>query len=400
MKIKRICFVIPEGLPVPAVKGGAIETLIEQIINKNEKNKKFLITVICVNNDLAKEKAKKYKYTEFVNIGMYKKTLLYSLKNNSARVVKKTINIKIPILKKYDKMVEKYLISNANKFDLIINESSNFYAFKKVAKIVGKDKLVAHLHCYVKADKYLDDSYGNIITVSEYIKNKWLETSKIDKTKVHVLKNGISTEKFIKGISIEEKNKLRKQLNLCEDDFIVLYCGRIVPVKGIKELMQAIIKIKNKKVKLLIIGSPKFGLKEKSKYLKDVENIVAENKEKILFTGFIDNNLLYKYYEISNISVIPSVYEDPAPLVPIESMAAGKASIVTNSGGAWEYVTEACSIKVIKENNLIEQLSEKIEYLYKNKDLVKNMEKNSLIISKQYNDEKFYENFSNIINLL
>lgn len=396
MDIKKICFVLPEGLPVPAVKGGAIETLIEDIIIINEEKKEFLFTIICVNDIEAKEEAKKYKYTKFINIGPFKCTRTYRIKSIICRAINKIFKVKIPLLKKYDKCVEQYLINNGEKFDLIINESSNFYGFKNVSNALGKEKIMAHLHCYVRADKYLDSTYGNIITVSDYIKNKWMETSKMNTDNVLVLKNGIDLSKFNKSVDEYEKKELKDKLKLSDDDFIVMYCGRIVPEKGIKELMEAIIAIRNTNIKLLILGSPKFGIKCSSNYLNYVNKIVGENMNRIIFTGFLDNKLLYKYYSIANISVIPSIYEDPAPLVPIECMAAGKASIVTNSGGAWEYVNDKCSIKVDKEGDLVNQLKEKIVYLMNNPDDIRKMEEEAVITSKIHNNYNFYENFKSI----
>ena len=41
MKLKKCAIVIPGFLPVPATKGGAVEVLIEELINGNEIEKKF-----------------------------------------------------------------------------------------------------------------------------------------------------------------------------------------------------------------------------------------------------------------------------------------------------------------------------------------------------------------------
>ena len=37
--MKNICFITQCSLPVPTVKGGAVETLVEYIINQNEIEK-------------------------------------------------------------------------------------------------------------------------------------------------------------------------------------------------------------------------------------------------------------------------------------------------------------------------------------------------------------------------
>ena len=35
--MKKICIICVSGFPVPAVKGGAIETLVQELIDENEK---------------------------------------------------------------------------------------------------------------------------------------------------------------------------------------------------------------------------------------------------------------------------------------------------------------------------------------------------------------------------
>ncbi len=64
----KTIIVSPCGLPIPAVKGGAVLTLIESIIIQNEINKKMELTVIGVHDKEAVEKSKKYKNTNFIFI--------------------------------------------------------------------------------------------------------------------------------------------------------------------------------------------------------------------------------------------------------------------------------------------------------------------------------------------
>ena len=66
-----------------------------------------------------------------------------------------------------------------------------------------------------------------------------------------LLYNGIDTEKFNVNIDIEKE---RKKFNIKKEDRVFLYTGRIVKEKGIKELVLAFNKIKNKNYKLIIVG--------------------------------------------------------------------------------------------------------------------------------------------------
>ena len=64
----KIAIIGPQGLPVPAVKGGAIETLIDVITKENENKKTLNIDIYTVfDKDALKESHKYYK----VNIFFY-----------------------------------------------------------------------------------------------------------------------------------------------------------------------------------------------------------------------------------------------------------------------------------------------------------------------------------------
>ena len=312
------------------------------------------------------------------------------------RGIRKYTKIPLHIKSSYMKSIEKYLLSSHEQFDYIINESCDFYGFRKISKKFGRSKVWAHAHCYVRADWYIDSMYGRIIAVSEFIKAGWLKTSKRLSSDIIVLKNGIEIERFEKNVEEGQLEKLRQEMGVGKDDFIILFCGRIVPQKGIKELLSAVINLGDPLIKLIIVGSPQFALKTNSKYLNEVKQMVNNNKENIRFSGYIDNKDLYKYYALADISVVPSTYEDPAPLVPIESMASGTPMIISNTGGAWEYVDESCAIKVVKEKNFVENLQQAILIFKNDKQRCKRMGISAYERGKLFTAMKYYLNFAEL----
>ena len=69
----KIAIIGPQGLPVPPVKGGAIETLIDVVLRENEKEKKLDIDVYTIYDKDAMEYSKKYKEVNFIYLCKYKK---------------------------------------------------------------------------------------------------------------------------------------------------------------------------------------------------------------------------------------------------------------------------------------------------------------------------------------
>ena len=64
--MKKICIVVPPNLPMPPVKGGAIETLMQYIADVNEIERKLDITFISLWDEKAEQQAKKYKFSRYV----------------------------------------------------------------------------------------------------------------------------------------------------------------------------------------------------------------------------------------------------------------------------------------------------------------------------------------------
>lgn len=178
------------------------------------------------------------------------------------------------------------------------------------------------------------------------------------------------------GIDVVHKKKVDKikKWGLDKNSYI-LYLGRIVPEKGVKELVISYNKIKTKK-KLVIAG----GSSDSNKYLEEVKNISKDN-DNIIFTDFVVGGVLAELFSNAYIYVLPSKLEG-MPMSLLEAMAYGNCCLVSD-------IPE--SIDVIKENGVsfklsyTYDLSEKLEYLCNNIEIVdKYKKKSSNYIYKEY----------------
>lgn len=390
--MKKILIAVPPNLPMPPVKGGAIETLLQYVVDENEKHPRAELTIVSLFDSNAQAASNKYNYTKYI---YFKKGLFFGLRWFFFRVIRKLFGKRILVLEPYEYFINKLI--GYQKYDVFINESADFNSFRIVSNAIGRDHCYAHLHSRFSSNRDIDETFGTIICVSEYIKKEWLKTANIEEQRVKVLQNCVDEQLFSKSINDDEKRCLRLKYGFNNDDFIVVYCGRIVPEKGVLELITAINKIDDVRVKLLIIGSPNFGEKCRTNYLSQVESEVKKSNGKISFTGYVAHEQLYKYYQISNCAVVPSTYEDPAPLVPIESMMAGKALILTNSGGAPEYVNSDCSIIVDKGNSLSQNIADAIVWLRDHPARLLSMEMAAREQAKKFTTIQYYRNYMNIV---
>lgn len=386
--MKKIALVLPEVYPIPAVKGGAIEELVTILIEQNEIEKKAKFIVFSMENEEARKIAKTYSETEVVYIP--KTTIKDKVVNRLYRYLNPLVKGKTLIDIGYYRKVFQYL--KEYEVDAIVAEGGLYHEMRRFSEEFGKDKLYLHVHHHLLCEPYIDHIYGGIIGISEFATKEWMRTSKDTESQHYTVYNCVNEDKFKREIPAEERNALRKELGFSEDDMVILYCGRILEVKGAKELVQAIVNIANPKVKLLMIGSAISGGNQATPYVQEVEQLVAKSEGRVKFTGYIDNKELYRYYQAADIQVIPSLWEEAAGLIAIEGMLSGLPLIVTKSGGLIEYATEDVAIWVEREN-IVTNLEREIGKLVQDKEQRTAMREASFERAKKFPKMRFYNEF-------
>jgi len=381
----KICIIIPKVLPVPNVKGGAIETLVNKIIDQNEIKKELDITITSLYDEEAEKESKKYKYTKFIFI---KNDIRYKLKALSVRIK----NLFGAHLNTYNEIILDKIKNN--NYDYIVVEDGAYHSFKSYLKYFRKEQMLLHFHHVGNSDEQTDLTFGKFIGVSDYVCNEFKKTSNIKN--FVTLHNGIDINDFKEDISIKECLELRKKIGFNKNDFIIIFCGRLVEVKGILELIKAVKEIKNQNIKLVIVGSINFGIAQTSEYLENIKSEIFSSNGRIVLTGYVKNTQLYKYYKMADIGVTPSTYEEAALLVGIEMMSCGLPNIITNSGGMVEYASNE-TIILEKENNLIQNLKDAIIDLYNDKNKREKISKSGIKQAQNFTIEKFYDEFVGII---
>ncbi|MBR2786953.1 MAG: glycosyltransferase family 4 protein [Clostridia bacterium] len=391
--MKKICIILPEEYPVPATKGGAVETLVNKIIDQNEIENKVKITCVARYEKDAYIKSKEYKNTKFIFFKMYpnKKIFRFAVRKINKLLLKITkINFKnrIHCKRLYNKI-------KTDEYDYILIEGGDPMGYRELLEHYDKEKRIIHFHGgnAVGTNGY-DELFGKFIVLNNFMLNQFIENGIIKKERVYILKNGIDVSKFSKKIDENEKMVIREKYGIKQNDVIILFCGRLMQEKGVKELILALKELKNKEnVKLLIVGSAEFGAKNKTKYEEELEEISKEIQNNIIFAGFIHNSEMNRIYQTADIAVVPSLWEDASPLVVVEEMASGLPIIATRSGGIPELVQTDGAILVERDSEIVENIAKNIEYLIENPDKRNEMSKAGKELSKDLSVKNFYKNF-------
>lgn len=386
--MKKIALVLPEVYPVPAVKGGAIEELVTILIEQNEIEQKAEFVVFSMANAKAEEEAKKYKHTKIVYI--QKTGFTDRVQNRILRYMNPFVKGKTLIDIAYYRRVYRYL--KAHPVDAIVAEGGLYHEFRRFAEEFGKEKIYLHIHHHLLCEPYIDHLYGGVIGISEFATKEWMRTTEDKEVRAYTVYNCVNEDKFIKRITKEEREEIRKNFGFEEEDTVVLYCGRILEVKGARELVQAVININDPHIKLLMIGSAISGGNVQTPYVSEVQKLVEQSGDRVKFTGYIDNKELYRYYQAADMQVIPSLWEEAAGLIAIEGMLSDLPLIVTKSGGLVEYATSDTAIWVEREG-IVENLEREINNLAKDNNRREQMKQASQKGAKAFPKSRFYNEF-------
>lgn len=109
--------------------------------------------------------------------------------------------------------------------------------------------------------------------------------------------------------------------------------------------------------------------------------------------GYVDNDKIINFFSASNICVVPSMYEEPLELTPIEAMLSNVPVIITNSGGMKEYSVNGYSIVIKRGEKFQPDLIDGILKLYSSKDWRISSIKMGKSRAGEFTCEKFYRNF-------
>ena len=381
-------------LPVPAVLGGAVENLIDFYLEYNEIHQLHDITVYSVSHPQTKKCLKKassnnhFYYIDTNSLWAKIKRKLYFYSHGE----------------EYHHYFIEYFLEQSIKhirkqnYDYIILENRPSYALK--LKGISNAKLIYHLHNekltrLTPAYQEIYDAASHIICVSDYVTHSVKSINPND-TKCITVYNGIDLSAF----SIKRSHITRQEVGLNNQDFVLIYSGRINPEKGIKELTVALKKLSDyPQIKLLVIGSSFFGnVTDGDDFSKELRESTKIIQGRIYFTGFISYKDVPSYLKLADLAVVPSMWDEAFGLTVLEAMATGLPLITTRSGGIPEICEDVACI--INRENIVENLTEAIINLYNHPEIRSKMSSRSYNRAQLFSKEKYATNFFKAIDAL
>ena len=196
----------------------------------------------------------------------------------------------------------------------------------------------------IKTEKEITRNCHHIITPTEKEKGELILHCHAVPERISVIPCGVNLNLF----QPRDKQKAKRQLGFAGEK-ILLFVGRIDPLKGLEQLLKAMPYLQNsKRPRLAIIGGGEDSRYEINRLQKLSRDLCVEAS--INFVGLVKQEELPCFYSAADACVIPSYYESFG-LVALESLACGTPVVATDVGGLRHVIRDGETGYVAADNN-------------------------------------------------
>ncbi|MCY9206778.1 glycosyltransferase family 4 protein [Bacillus atrophaeus] len=323
----KIALIATEKLPVPSVRGGAIQIYLEAFAPLIAK--KHSVTVFSIKDPSLPE-------TETADGVHY----VHLDEEHYAESVGKKLrkgNFDLVHVCNRPSWVT-YLKKQAPDAVFVLSVHNEMFAYEKISEREGNECI---------------DAVAQIVTVSDYIGQTITSRFPSARSKTKTVYSGVDLKTYHprwtkKGQQARED--MRNELGL-QGKKIVLFVGRLSKVKGPHILLHALPQIieQHPDVMMVFIGSKWFGDNDLNNYVKHLHTLGAMQKDHVTFIQFVKPKDIPRLYTMSDVFVCSSQWQEPLARVHYEAMAAGLPIITSNRGGNPEVIEEGKNGYVIRE---------------------------------------------------
>jgi spore coat protein SA len=318
MKILMIC---TEKLPVPAVRGGAIQTYIDGV--SSLLSKKHDLTILgtpdpSLSDD---ETVKNIRYVRKAGglIEIYREGVCDFLKENSFDLIHIFNRPRLVL------PVREY----APDAKIVLSMHNDMFKPEKIEYDEGAAAV---------------DTLDKIITVSDYIGTTISDPFPKAKSKLRTIYSGVDIDRFVPPHSNKAK-KMRETIrneHQLSNKKVILFAGRLSPNKGADVLVKAMPELakEHPNIALVIVGSKWFSVNDVTDYIAYVRALAEKLPIPVINTGFVHPSEIQKWFAAADVFVCPSQWQEPLARVHYEAMASGLPILTTARGGNPEVIID------------------------------------------------------------
>lgn len=341
MKLAWIC---TESLPSPAIRGGAIQTMIDGV--SPYLNQLYDLTIFSVTDpDLPNEEIRDGIRYIRIPANDY-------VEGVSSRLATENFDV-IHVFNRPKFIPNYFRASPESRFFLSLH--NEMMHENKITEETGQ-----------LAIKLVD----GITTVSDYIKQSVIRRFPEARSKTYIVYSGVNLLDYPPvwsdaGKQIRENVRSRNDIS---NRKMILFAGRLSKNKGADVLIKAMPKIlrQHPDAILVIAGGRWFSDNRKNRYIRKLYVDSEPIKDSVIFTQFIPLKKMPELFLAADLFVCTSQWQEPLARVHYEAMAGGVPVITTNRGGNSEVILDQHNGLLIDDYSNPNAFAEAINYCFSN----------------------------------
>jgi D-inositol-3-phosphate glycosyltransferase len=200
--------------------------------------------------------------------------------------------------------------------------------FHTLGEVKNRARVTEHEPPFrIEAERSIATTADRIVVASSHEKHLLTTLYGADPECIAIVPCGVDLDLFVPM----DKLNARRKLGVRDGERVILFVGRIEPLKGIDILISAAAQLhEDENFRVLIVGGDERAAKRVEALRQQAERLDVDHH--ISFVGAVDHEQLPLYYNAADVCVVPSYYESFG-LVAIESMACGTPVVASRVGG-------------------------------------------------------------------
>ncbi|MFM7546307.1 MAG: glycosyltransferase family 4 protein [Synechococcales cyanobacterium] len=361
MKILLVC---TEKLPVPFIRGGAIQTYIDEVLPY--LGREHETTVFSVSDpDLPEHEVRdgiRYERAAGDPEAYYQ-----AVANFVAGEMFDWVII-------YNRPKYLPMVANATpKSRFLLSMHNEMFGEDKIAPEVARD-------CLQIVEK--------VVTVSEFIAHGIADLFPEYRHKLQPVYSGVNLKRFQPRWAPEAAERRANLLAAhgLEDRKVVLSVGRLCKKKGPDILLSAFPEVieQHPSAVLMLVGSKWYGKNEEDSYVLELKEQAKSLGDAVRFSGFISPVKIPDYFLLGDLFVCASQWQEPLARVHYEAMATGLAIVTTARGGNAEVIVPGGNGLLIEDYQNPHAFATQINYLLSKPNLMKEIGQKGRCLSEAY----------------
>lgn len=218
----------------------------------------------------------------------------------------------------------------------------------------------------------------HVVTVSRFIADGVASQYPSARPKLKAVYSGVDPDAFIPvwdSRAAKIRKAMAKRWGFSPDDPVVLCVSRLSPKKGQHVVIEAMGQIRQRfpSARLVLVGSRWYGSTEWNDYGRSLQERAQRLGDAVIFAGFLTPSEIPPVYSAADLFVCASQWQEPLARVHYEAMAAGLPLVTTRRGGNPEVVDGLETGLVVDDAANPKAMSKAILRLLKNRPLADRM---------------------------